>query len=65
MISSIARVGDRLLSALLPKDEASAYCPPDCEYQEVCLGADRYTQKCCYTATCQYQCSGLVYAGPC
>lgn len=65
MRKSIASVADRLLTAVLPRDEAAAACPPDCQQHYTCSNHYEYTYTCCYAANCNLSCGPAQYVGPC
>ena len=62
MITSISGLGERLLSALLRQDRASAGCAPQCETNYWCDPYHhRYSEYCCYNGACVYECGPLMY----
>lgn len=61
---SIPRLADKLLTAVLPQDDAAAGCPPDCQTFYECDNYHHlYTTRCCYRGDCSYYCSALQYTG--
>lgn len=61
-MSTITAFGEKLLSAILPNDRASAGCLPDCETNYYCDPYHhRYSETCCYRGDCTYFCGPLYY----
>ena len=64
MRKSISRLADKLMTAALPTEDAAAGCPPDCQtFYECDNYHHEYRTTCCYSGSCTYSCSPLVYTG--
>ncbi|GIG71353.1 hypothetical protein [Phytomonospora endophytica] len=62
----IGKIGDKVLSALVPAKNATAGCPSDCytERQKLSSGNCRY-RRCCFTSSCNLSCGPWTRPSTC